>query len=112
MFLFQGDEIALAHGSLELVFLDVVQMVAARWVWDKGEVAGFGTGTLPQSRWTFWPLDGVRARTGVVGLVVGVASLGADQERLVLALLEQGAVALERSQLAAEAVREVYRLVE
>lgn len=100
----QGDEIVLAHGSPELAPLDAAQMAAARWAWDKGEAAGFGTGTLPQARWTFWPLDGVRARTGVAGLAAGAAPLGADQERLVLALLEQGAVALERSQLAAEAV--------
>jgi two-component system sensor histidine kinase KdpD len=100
----QGEEIALAHGSPELAPLDAAQMAAARWAWDKGEAAGFGTGTLPQARWTFWPLDGVRARTGVAGLAAEAAPLGADQERLVLALLEQAAVALERSQLAAEAV--------
>jgi two-component system sensor histidine kinase KdpD len=100
----EGDEIAVAHGSPELTALDAAQMAAARWAWEKGEAAGFGTGTLPQTRWTFWPLDGVRARTGVAGLAAGSAPLGADQERLVLALLEQGAVALERSQLAAEAV--------
>ena len=100
----QGDEIVLAHGSPELAPLDAAQMAAARWAWEKGEAAGFGTGTLPQTRWTFWPLDGVRARTGVAGLAASGAPLGADQERLVLALLEQGAVALERSQLAAEAV--------
>lgn len=100
----QGDEIALAHGSPGLALLDAAQMAAARWAWEKGEAAGFGTGTLPQARWTFWPLEGVRARTGVAGLAAGGPPLGADQERLVLALLEQGAVALERSQLAAEAV--------
>ncbi len=100
----EGDEIAVTHGSPELATLDAGQMAAARWAWEKGEAAGFGTGTLPQARWTFWPLDGVRARTGVAGLAAGGAPLGPDQERLVLALLEQGAVALERSQLAAEAV--------
>jgi two-component system sensor histidine kinase KdpD len=100
----EGAEIAVAHGSPELAALDAAQMAAARWSWEKGEAAGFGTGTLPQARWTFWPLDGVRARTGVAGLAAGGAALGPDQERLVLALLEQGAVALERSQLAAEAV--------
>lgn len=100
----EGDEIAPAHGSPDLVALDAAQMAAARWAWEKGEPAGFGTGTLPQARWTFWPLDGVRARTGVAGVAASAAPPGADHERLVLALLEQGAVALERSQLASEAL--------
>jgi two-component system sensor histidine kinase KdpD len=100
----QDGEIAPVAGSPSLDVLDAAQMAAARWAWDKGEAAGFGTGTLPQARWTFWPLEGVRARTGVAGVEAGVAPPGSDLERLVLALLEQGAVALERSRLASEAV--------
>ena len=46
----------------------------------------------------------MRARAGVAGIEAGAAPPGSDLERLVLALLEQGAVALERSQLASEAV--------
>ena len=100
----EGEEIAPAFGSPSLEPLDAAQMAAARWAWEKGEPAGFGTGTLPQARWTFWPMEGVRARTGVAGVEAGAAPPGSDHERLVLALLEQGAVALERSQLASEAV--------
>ncbi|WP_297510455.1 sensor histidine kinase KdpD [uncultured Caulobacter sp.] len=100
----EGGEIVPAFGSPDLQPLDAAQMAAARWAWEKGEPAGFGTGTLPQARWTFWPMDGVRARTGVAGVAAGTAPPGSDHERLVLALLEQGAVALERSQLAAEAL--------
>lgn len=100
----ENEEIAPAFGSPSLEPLDTAQMAAARWAWEKGEPAGFGTGTLPQARWTFWPMEGVRARTGVAGVEAGAAPPGSDHERLVLALLEQGAVALERSQLASEAV--------
>ncbi len=100
----QGEEIAPVAGSPSLEALDAAQMAAARWAWEKGEAAGFGTGTLPQARWTFWPLEGVRSRTGVAGVEAGVAPPGSDLERLVLGLLEQGAVALERSQLASEAL--------
>ncbi|MEW6390674.1 MAG: sensor histidine kinase KdpD [Pseudomonadota bacterium] len=100
----EGEEIAPAFGSPSLEPLDAAQMAAARWAWEKGEPAGFGTGTLPQARWTFWPMEGVRARNGVAGVEAGAAPPGSDHERLVLALLEQGAVALERSQLASEAV--------
>lgn len=100
----EGEEIAAAAGSPDMEALDAAQMAAARWAWEKGEAAGSGTGTLPQARWTFWPLEGVRSRTGVAGVEAGVAPPGSDLERLVLALLEQGAVALERSQLASEAL--------
>lgn len=100
----ENEEIAPAFGSPSLEPLDTAQMAAARWAWEKGEPAGFGTGTLPQARWTFWPMEGARARTGVAGVEAGAAPPGSDHERLVLALLEQGAVALERSQLASEAV--------
>ena len=83
----------------ELPDLSTGAMTAARWAWDKDEAAGAGTGTLPQIGWTFRPLKGVRGRTGVVG-IEAANGLGGDEERLVLALLDQGAVALERAELA------------
>jgi two-component system sensor histidine kinase KdpD len=77
-------------------------MAAARWAWEKGEPAGAGTGTLPNSAWTFRPLQGVKARAGVAG--VELKALAAeDNERFVSALLDQGAVALERAEFAAQA---------
>jgi two-component system sensor histidine kinase KdpD len=48
-------------------------------------------------------LQGVRARTGVVGFEPK-ALLGAENERFAMALLDQGAIALERVELAAAAV--------
>jgi two-component system sensor histidine kinase KdpD len=78
-------------------------MTAARWAWDKGESAGGGTGTLPQVEWTFWPLQGLRGRAGVAG-VSRSPSDTAGEERLMLALLDQGAVALERAELATATV--------
>jgi two-component system sensor histidine kinase KdpD len=79
-------------------------MAAVRWAWEKGEAAGYGTGTLPQTSWTFWPLQGVRNRVGVAGVEADALSPGSDEEKLVLALLDQGAVALERAHLALAAV--------
>jgi two-component system sensor histidine kinase KdpD len=58
---------------------------------------------LPQIGWTFRPLIGVRGRSGVAGVEIG-PSPGIDEERLVSALLDQGAVALERAELAAATV--------
>jgi two-component system sensor histidine kinase KdpD len=59
---------------------------------------------LPQTSWTFWPLQGVRQRVGVAGVEANTLRPGSDEEKLVLALLDQGAVALERADLALAAV--------
>ena len=100
----QGEEIAPAAGAPVLEDLGAAAMAAARWAWEKGEAAGHGTGTLPQTSWTFWPLQGVRNRVGVAGVEADAIKPGSDAEKLVLALLDQGAVALERADLALAAV--------
>ena len=104
VFIPQDGDLAPAAGAPSLEPLGAAPMAAARWTWERGETAGFGTATLPHAEWTFWPLDGVRARAGVVGVEAGAMALGSDDERLLLGLLDQGAVALERADLAAEAV--------
>jgi two-component system sensor histidine kinase KdpD len=99
-----GAEIEAVAGAPLLEVLGAAQMAAARWAWEKGESAGHGTGTLPQTNWTFWPLQGVRHRVGVAGVEANAIRPGSDEERLVMALLDQGAVALERADLAISAV--------
>ena len=79
------------------------EMAAARWAWEKGEAAGAGTGTLPELDWTFHPLQGLKSRVGVAGIDARRSSAEAESERLLLALLDQGAVALERADLASAA---------
>ena len=96
-----GDDIAPAAASPAMEILSPVDMAAARWTWEKGEPAGARTGTLPNAGWTFRPLQGVKARSGVAA--TQTAAAGPDDERFVLALLDQGAVALERAEFAAEA---------
>ncbi|ACB94741.1 sensor histidine kinase [Beijerinckia indica] len=81
--------------------MGTADMAAARWAWEKGESAGAGTGTLPNAAWTFRPLQGLRTRSGVVGIEAKATSQ--EDERFVAALLDQGAVALERAELAAKA---------
>ena len=84
--------------------LGAAAMAAARWAWEKGEPAGHGTGTLPQTSWTFRPLQGVRGRSGVAGIEADALAPGSDEERLALAILDQGAVAIERADLAGQAL--------
>lgn len=100
----EGDDIVLAASAPNSEALGSAAMAAARWAWERGEPAGHGTGTLPQASWTFRPLQGVRGRAGVAGIAADALAPGSDEERLVLALLDQGAVALERAQLAGDAV--------
>ncbi|MEP6967671.1 MAG: sensor histidine kinase KdpD, partial [Pseudomonadota bacterium] len=99
----KAEDLILAASAPAAVALTTTDMTAARWAWDKREAAGAGTGTLPQIGWTFRPLIGVRGRAGVAGVEVDPRG-GLDEERLVAALLDQGAVALERAELAAATV--------
>lgn len=98
------SELTLTAGAPGKPELDAEAMAAARWAWERGEPAGHGTGTLPQARWTFRPLQGVRDRAGVAGIEAAALSPGSDEEKLALALLDQGAVAVERADLAGQAV--------
>ena len=99
-----GDDLVIVAGAPETPTLGAAAMAAARWAWEHGEAAGFGTGTLPQSSWTFRPLQGVRGRAGVAGIEADALAPGSDEERLTLALLDQGAVAIERADLASQSV--------
>ncbi len=91
-----------AHDKAGMAMLGAQDMAAARWAWEHGEAAGAGTGTLPAAGWTFWPLQGISARAGVAAIEPR-SQPDAEAERYVLALLDQGAIALERAELAAEA---------
>lgn len=97
-----GDDIIAVAGAPDLEPLSGADLAAARWTWEKGEPAGARTGTLPNVAWTFRPLQGVKARAGVVGLEPRALAAEED-ERFALALLDQGAIALERAEFAAEA---------
>jgi two-component system sensor histidine kinase KdpD len=99
----RGESLLVIAGAPKTVDLSTAEMTAARWAWEKGEAAGRGTGTLPQVNWTFRPLVGVNGRAGVAGVEMGPRS-GMDEDRLVGAMLDQGAVALERAELAAATV--------
>jgi two-component system sensor histidine kinase KdpD len=97
-----GGEIAAAAAAPAMVTLGTQDMAAARWAWEHGEAAGAGTGTLPSAGWTFWPLQGISARAGVAAIEPR-SHPDSEAERYVLSLLDQGAIALERAELAAEA---------
>jgi two-component system sensor histidine kinase KdpD len=83
--------------------LDPRAAAAARWAFDKNEPAGAGTPTLPTSEWMFVPLAAATP-LGVVGLQFKDPRRGSDPEmrRLLKAVEDQVAVAIERTRLAAD----------
>ena len=87
--------------------LDAAESGAAQWAMQKGEPAGWATGTLPNIRFQFRPLVTTRGTIGVCGIEPPSApdAIGPEDERALAAILEQTAIALDRALLADEAVR-------
>ena len=79
----------------------------ARWVFDRGQPAGLGTSTLPASDALYVPLQTPGRRLGVIGIHPEPSDRFADpgQRRLLESMVDQAAVALERSDLADAARR-------
>ncbi|MBW6402006.1 sensor histidine kinase KdpD [Roseomonas sp. HJA6] len=87
---------------------DEAAMAVARWAMAHGRAAGRGTGTLPASAWQFRPMRTAKGIAGLVGLRLR-ADLPADTDRALDALLDQGAIALERAELMEAQARTVAR---
>jgi two-component system sensor histidine kinase KdpD len=102
VFLPGGDDVVAAAGAPGMPIMGPADIAAARWAWQHGEPAGAETGTLPSALWTYRPLQGVRARSGVAA-IEPKALHTEEGARFVAALLDQGAVALERAEFAADA---------
>jgi two-component system sensor histidine kinase KdpD len=101
-----GDD---AHGSVSVRagfppedMLDEADLAAAKWSWEKNHIAGRGSDTLPGGKWLFQPLRTGRGPLGVVGIIRDDPGLllTPDQQRLLDALADQAALAIERVNLA------------
>jgi|FEC22Drversion2_1045045.scaffolds.fasta_scaffold01057_8 two-component system, OmpR family, sensor histidine kinase KdpD len=77
-------------------------LAAARWSWDADHPTGRGTDTLPGGRWLFVPIRTSRSAVGVIGVMPLKEGheLGAADRRLLDAVGNQAAVAIERLTLA------------
>src|SRR3978361_917087 len=82
--------------------LDEADLAAAKWSWEKNHIAGRGSDTLPGGKWLFQPLRTGRGPLGVVGIIRDDPGplLTPDQQRLLDALADQAALAIERVNLA------------
>jgi two-component system sensor histidine kinase KdpD len=80
------------------------ELGVARWVFEHGRPAGFGTDTLPGSRSLAVPLGGPEGSRAVLALLPEKAApLRAEQRSFLEALTRQGTLALERARLIEEA---------
>ena len=81
--------------------LDDGDVAAAKWSFENNRVAGRGSDTLPGAKWLFLPMRTGRGAIGVIGIDSEKPGpwLTPDQRRLLDALSDQGALAIERVQL-------------
>jgi len=93
--------------------LDKADLAAANWAWDNDRSAGRGSDTLPGARRLFLPMRTGRGPIGVIGIDDDRTGplLTPDQRRLLDALVDQGALAIERV-LLVEDMDRVKRTVE
>ena len=84
--------------------LDEADLAAAKWAWENDRAAGRGSDTLPGAKRLFLPMRTGRGAIGVVGIDSDKPGplLTPDQRRLLDALIDQGALAIERVQLVEE----------
>ena len=82
-------------------------LAAAKWCWEKNHTAGRGSDTLPGAKWLFLPMHTGRGALGVVGIVRDEPGplLTPDQQRLLDALADQAALAIERVNLVGDVHR-------
>jgi two-component system, OmpR family, sensor histidine kinase KdpD len=78
--------------------LDKADLAAANWAWGNDRPAGRGSDTLPGAKRLFLPMRTGRGPIGVIGIDDDKSGplLTPDQRRLLDALMDQGALAIER----------------
>ena len=105
------EKTAAGHGKLETCAafppgteLTEADLAAARWSWDADQPTGKGTDTLPGGRWLFVPIRTSRSEIAVIGVLSlkDGGGLGAAERRLLDAVGNQAAVAIERVTLMAD----------
>jgi two-component system sensor histidine kinase KdpD len=109
----EDDTIAVKAGYPPEDILDEADLAAAKWAWQSDRPAGRGSDTLPGAKRLFLPMRTGRGAIGVVGIDSDKPGplLTPDERRLLDALIDQGALAIERVRLV-EDMERVRRTVE
>jgi two-component system, OmpR family, sensor histidine kinase KdpD len=97
----ENGSIAVKAGYPPEDTLGDADLAAANWVWDNNRSAGRGSDTLPGAKRLFLPMRTGRGNIGIVGIDNDKPGpiLTPDQRRLLDALIDQGALAIERVHL-------------
>jgi len=98
----EAERIAVRAGYPPEDELDEADIAAAKWAWDRNRPAGRGADTLPGAKRLFLPMRTERGAVGVLGIDRDRPGplLTPDERRLLDALSDQAAVAIERIHLA------------
>jgi two-component system sensor histidine kinase KdpD len=109
----EDGSIAVKTGYPPEDILDEADIAAAKWAWQNNRPAGRGSDTLPGAKRLFLPMRTGRGAIGVVGIDSDKQGplLTPDERRLLDALIDQGALAIERVRLVEDMDR-VKRTVE
>jgi len=96
-----GDGVSVRAGYPPEDLLDEADLAAARWAWEHSRAAGRGADTLPGAKRLFLPMRTGRASIGMIGLDNDRPGpiLSPDERRLLDALSDQAALAIERVNL-------------
>ena len=94
----EDGSIAVKAGYPPEDVLDQADLAAAKWAWEHNRPAGRGSDTLPGAKRLFLPMRTGRGAIGVVGIDSDKPGplLTPDQRRLLDALMDQAALAIER----------------
>ena len=97
----EDGALAIAGGYPPEDRLDARDWGAARWAWEHGEAAGWSSETLPSSTWLFLPLKTAQGPQALLGVSFeeGKQRLDAEDRRVLDALVDQVAIAIERARL-------------
>jgi two-component system sensor histidine kinase KdpD len=97
----ENGTIAVKAGYPPEDMLDDADLAAAKWAWQNDRAAGRGSDTLPGAKRLFLPMRTGRGPIGVVGIDSDKPGplLTPDERRLLDALVDQGALAIERVHL-------------
>src|SRR5215475_9778035 len=94
----ENGSIAVKAGYPPEDTLDEADIAAAKWAWENNRSAGRGSDTLPGAKRLFLPIRTGRGAIGVIGIDSDKPGplLTPDQRRLLDALIDQSALAIER----------------
>jgi len=108
-----NGSIALRAGYPPEDSLDEGDLAAAKWAWERNRAAGRDSDALPGAKWLFMPMRTGRGQIGILGIWRDEPGplLRAEQRRLLDALTDQGALAIERVHLV-EDIDRVRRVAE